>query len=200
LNYQGIEGLPAVVPFSIDLQARTAKLLEPVDTTIDQPEFSWDLNGDSEIAQIQIPATLRFKNLVATSEWAQKSKVQLSQRLSPGQHYWRVKTKAGGDSTATSNVHNLMIDGSLPPVKIISVNYLSQQVRIFWASLETASKYRLQLSADSDFYLIAKKADISGTTAGLRLVPGKRYFVRLKALSDGPLAGRWGPAREVYID
>jgi hypothetical protein len=202
LDYRGIKGLPAVVPFSIDLQARTAKLLEPVDgtTTTNQPEFSWGLSGDSEIAQIQISATPRFENLIATSEWTQQSKAQLSQRLSPGQYYWRVKTKAGGDSTATSNVHNLIIDGSLPPVKIISVNYLNQQVRIFWASVETASKYRLQLSADSDFYLITKEADIPGTTAGLRLIPGKRYFVRLKALSDGLPAGRWGPAREVYID
>jgi hypothetical protein len=142
----------------------------------------------------------RFENLVATSEWAQKSKAQLSQRLSPGQYYWRVKTEAGGDSTATSNVNNLIIDGSLPPVKIISVNYLNQQVRIFWASVETASKYRLQLSENSDFYSITQEADISGTTAGLRLVPGKRYFVRLKALSEGPLVSRWGPAKEVYID
>jgi hypothetical protein len=202
LDYRGIKGLPAVVPFSVDLQARPAKLLEPVDgtTTTNQPEFSWDLNGDSEIAQIQISAMPRFENLVATSEWAQKSKAQLSQRLSPGQYYWRVKTEAGGDSTATSNVNNLIIDGSLPPVKIISVNYLNQQVRIFWASVETASKYRLQLSENSDFYSITQEADISGTTAGLRLVPGKRYFVRLKALSEGPLVSRWGPAKEVYID
>ncbi|EAZ99971.1 protein containing LysM domain [Marinobacter sp. ELB17] len=202
LDYQGIKGLPAVVPFSVDLQARAAKLLEPVDgtTTTNQPEFSWDLNGDSEIAQIQISATPQFENLVATSEWGQQSKAQLSQRLPPGQYYWRVKTEAGGDSTATSNVHNLIIDGSLPPVKIISVNYLDQQVRIFWESVETASKYRMQLSADPDFYPIIKEADIPGTTAGLRLIPGKRYFVRLKALSDGPLASRWGPAREIYID
>jgi len=202
LDYQGIAGLPAVVPFNVDLQARAAKLLEPVDgeTTTNQPEFSWGLNGDNEIAQIQISATPQFENLVATSEWAQQSEAQLSQQLSPGQYYWRVKTEAGGDSTATSNVHSLIIDGSLPPVKIISVNYLDQQVRIFWESVETATKYRLQLSADPDFYPIIKEADIPGTTAGLRLIPGKRYFVRLKALSDGPLASRWGPAREIYTD
>lgn len=73
-------------------------------------------------------------------------------------------------------------------------------MRIFWESVETASKYRMQLSADPDFYPIIKEVDIPGTTAGLRLIPEKRYFVRLKALSDGPLASRWGPAREIYID
>jgi len=203
LDYQGIKGLPAIVPFSIDLQARAAKLLEPGDsatTTTNQPEFSWSLNGDSETAQIQISATAQFENLVAISEWAQQSEAKLSQSLSPGQYYWRVKTEAGGDSTAISNIHSLIIDGSLPPVNIISVNYLDQQVRLFWESVETASKYRLQLSADPDFYPVIKEADIPGNTAGLRLIPGKRYFVRLKALSDGPLASRWGPARELYID
>jgi hypothetical protein len=105
---------------------------------------------------------------------------------------WRVKTEAGGDSTATSNVHSLIVDGSLPPVRIISINYLDQQVRIFWDSVETASKYRLQLSADPDFYPVIKEADIPGNTASLRLIPGKRYFVRLKALSNGPLGATKG--------
>ena len=202
LDYRGVGGLPAVVPFSIDLQARTAKLLEPVDgtTTTNQPEFSWGLNGDGEIAQIQISATPQFENLVATSEWAQKSEATLSQQLSPGQYYWRVETEAGGDSTATSKVNNLIIDGSLPPVNIISISYLDQQVRVFWESVEAASEYRLQLSTDSDFYSITKEADVPGTTANLRLVSGKRYFVRLKALSNGLLASRWGPSREIYID
>jgi len=202
LDYQGVKGLPAVVPFSIELQARAAQLLEPADntTTTNHPEFSWSLNGDSETAQIQISATPQFENLAATSEWAQQSEAQLSQPLSPGQYYWRVKTEAGGDSTATSNVHSLIVDGSLPPVQIISINYLDQQVRIFWDSVETASKYRLQLSADPDFYPVIKEADIPGNTASLRLIPGKRYFVRLKALSNGPLASRWGPPRELYID
>ncbi|UQG61333.1 FecR domain-containing protein [Marinobacter sp. M3C] len=202
LDYQGIKGLPAVVPFSIDLQARAAELLEPANgtTTTNQPEFSWSLNGDSEIAQIQISARPQFEDLIATSDWAQQSEAQLSRPLSPGQYYWRVKTEAGGDSTAISNANSLVVDGSLPPVSIISVNYLDQQVRIFWESVETASKYRMQLSAEPDFYPIIKEADIPGTTAGLRLIPGKRYFVRLKALSDGALASRWGPARELYID
>ncbi|MEH6354937.1 MAG: FecR domain-containing protein [Marinobacter sp.] len=202
LDNQGIKGLPAVVPFSIGLQARAAKLLEPADgtTTTNQPEFNWSLNGDSEIAQIQISDTPLFEDLIATSDWAEQSKAQLSRPLSPGQYYWRVKTEAGGDSTATSNARSLIVDGSLPPVRIISVNYLDQQVRIFWDSVETAKKYRMQLSADPDFYPVIKEADIPGNTAGLRLIPGKRYFVRLKALSDGPLASRWGPARELYID
>lgn len=89
LDYQGIKGLPAVVPFSIDLQARAAELLEPADgtTTTNQPEFSWSLNGDSEIAQIQISARPQFEDLIATSDWAQQSEAQLSRPLSPGQYY-----------------------------------------------------------------------------------------------------------------
>ncbi|HEV8076842.1 MAG TPA: peptidoglycan-binding protein LysM, partial [Marinobacter sp.] len=182
--------------------ARSAKLLEPANdaTTTHQPEFSWGLNGDNEIAQIQISATPQFENLVATSEWALQSDAQLSQPLSPGQYYWRVKTEAGGNSTATSNIRSLIVDGSLPPVNIISVNYTGQQVRLFWGSVETASKYRLQLSADPDFFPIIKEADVPGNTAALRLIPGQRYFVRLQALSNGPLSSRWGPARELYID
>lgn len=203
LDNQGIKGLPAIVPFSVSLQAQAADLLAPANAlkiTDDKPEFSWHLNGDSELAQVEIAATPGFDSVIATSGWAKQSAGQLSRPLSPGQYYWRVKTRSGGDSNATSSAHSLIVDGSLPPARIISVNYLNQQVRIFWESVETASKYRLQLSTEPDFQPVIKEADIPGNTAGLRLIPGKRYFVRLKALSSGPLASRWGPGRELYID
>ena len=67
-------------------------------------------------------------------------------------------------------------------------------------NIDTATDYRLQLAEEPAFRNIIKEADIADTTAALRLIPGRRYFVRVKALSDGPLASRWGPGRELYLD
>lgn len=80
------------------------------------------------------------------------------------------------------------------------MNYLDSQVRVFWENIDTATDYRLQLAEEPAFRNIIKEADIADTTAALRLIPGRRYFVRVKALSDGPLASRWGPGRELYLD
>lgn len=203
LDRQGIAGMPGTLDFEVDLQARAAELTRPAPgeaVNDDMPEFQWQLRGKNEVARIEIAADQSFSNLIATSEWAPDQLALPSRPLSPGKYYWRVVTEAGGNSVATSEVRRLVINGSLPPVRIISVNYLDKQVRVFWQSVDTATGYRMQLSEEPGFRTTIKEAELGETTAALRLIPGRRYFVRLKALSDGPLESRWGPARELFVE
>lgn len=203
LDRQGIAGMPGITELEVDLQARNPDLTAPADgesVNDDMPEFQWQLNGTNEVARVEISEDESFRRLVTTSEWAPENQALPSRPLSPGHYYWRVVTEAGGSSVATSAPRKLIVNGTLPPVRIISVNYLDNQVRVFWESVDQAIDYRLQLSEEPGFRNIIKEADISDTTAALRLIPGRRYFVRVKALSEGPLASRWGPGRELYLD
>ena len=203
LDTRGTAGMPAVVPIEVDLQAQAATLVAPAAGELandDMPEFQWNLNGQNEIARVEIAEDESFRELVTSSEWAPESSALPLRPLGPGQYYWRVVTEAGGNSVATSEARKLVVNGSLPPVRIISVNYVDSQVRVFWEKVETASNYRLQLSEEPEFQNIIKEAKLADTTAALRLIPGRRYFVRLKALSDGPLTSRWGPGRELYLE
>ncbi|XKH01269.1 FecR domain-containing protein [Marinobacter nauticus] len=203
LNGQGIAGVPDTIALEVNVQARKPDLATPADgasVNDDQPQFQWQLNGTNERARVEIAETENFDKLVATSEWAATSQAEPARSLSPGQYYWRVATRAGGNSKAISDTRKVVINGTLPPVRIISVNYLNSQVRIYWEKVDTATDYQLQLSEEPEFRNIIKEADVDDTTAALRLIPGRRYFVRVKALSDGPLASRWGPGRELYLD
>jgi hypothetical protein len=203
LDARGTAGMPRVIPVEVDLQARTASLLSPADgdtVNDDMPEFRWQLNGDNEVARVEVAEDRDFRNVTATSEWAPETAALPSRPLGPGKYYWRVVTEAGGNSVATTEPRELVVNGSLPPVRIISVNYIDSQVRVFWEKVDTATDYRLQLSEEPGFNNIIKEATLSDTTAALRLIPGRRYFVRLKALSDGPLQSRWGPGRELYLE
>ncbi|OZB12971.1 MAG: peptidoglycan-binding protein LysM [Marinobacter sp. 34-60-7] len=203
LDRQGLAGMPASVSLEVDLQARKPTLLNPSEgesVDDDMPEFQWQLGGSNEVARVEISEDTDFGRLVATSEWAPDTSALPSRPLSPGRYYWRVVTEAGGNSVAQSDPRELVVNGTLPPVRIISVNYLDSQVRLFWERVDTASHYRLQLSEEPGFQNIVKEADVDETSAALRLIPGRRYFVRIKAQSDGPLASRWGPGRELFLD
>jgi len=203
LDTQGMAGMPGILPIEVDLQARTASLLTPENegsVNDDMPEFRWTLNGENEVARVEIAEDEAFRNLVATSEWAPGTSALPSRPLGPGQYYWRVVTEAGGNSVATTQPRKLIVNGALPPVRIISINYIDSQVRVFWEKVDTAANYRMQLAEEPGFNNIIKEATLPDTTAALRLIPGRRYFVRLKALSDGPLQSRWGPGRELYLE
>jgi len=203
VDNRGIAGMPGVMSFEVDLQARNAALEQPepgATVNDDMPEFRWQLRGENEVARVEIADDKDFGNTIATSEWAPDESALPSRPLTPGQYYWRVVTEAGGNSVATSETRPLIVNGTLPPVRIISVNYVDSQVRVFWQKVDTATDYHLQLSEEPGFNNIIKEATLSDTTAALRLIPGRRYFVRLKALSDGPLESRWGPGRELFLE
>ena len=141
-----------------------------------------------------------FRNVIAPRECTPETAALPSLAVVRVEVDWRVGVVAGGNAVATTEPRELVVNGSLPPVRIISVNYIDSQVRVFWEKVDTATDYRLQLSEEPGFNNIIKEATLSDTTAALRLIPGRRYFVRLKALSDGPLQSRWGPGRELYLE
>jgi len=203
IDARGLASIPATQSVTVELQARPATQISPEDGATaddDMPEFRWTLNGNSELARLEIARNSDFTSLVTTSEWAQETSALPAEPLDPGTYFWRITTKAGGSSVTTSETRKLEINGSLPPVHIISVNYVDRQVRVFWEKVNGAKGYLLQLSEEPEFSHIIKEASLPDTTAALRLIPGRRYFVRLKAISGGSLSGRWGPGRELYLD
>ena len=203
IDARGLASIPASATIEVDLQAKAATLVAPQDSATaedNMPEFRWALNGNSEQARVEIARNSTFTSMVTTSEWTPDTSALPEKPLEPGTYFWRVVTRAGGDSTSTSEIRKLEIDGSLPPVHIISVNYVDHQVRVFWEKVNGAKGYLLQLSEEPEFTHVIKEATLPDTTAALRLIPGRRYFVRLKAISDGSLSGRWGPGRELYLD
>lgn len=203
LTSDGTPGMPADVSFQVDLAARAAELLTPAaGEAIDnaRPSFSWRYQGESEKARVEIAKDSSFTDLVASSAWSRQQSARPSTALKPGDYHWRVVTEAGGNSVATSETRTVTINGTLDPVSVISANYIDRQVRIFWERNRDASGYLLQLSEDPSFEDVIKEATVDDTTAALRLIPGRRYFVRLRAVSEGPVVGRWGPGRELYVE
>lgn len=203
LNNTHITGMPGTTFIDVELLAKAAELLMPEDGAItnnDMPEFTWAYHGNNEVGRLEIAEAPDFNNVLAPSEWAPDTIAIPSIPLKPGLYHWRVVTEAGGTSVATSASRSLIINGSLPPTNIISANYIDNQVRIFWEKADMASEYLIQLAEDPKFARVVKQAMVTDTTAALRLLPGKRYFVRVKAVSDGPLSAYWGAGRELYID
>lgn len=203
LSSRGTQGMPASVTVEVDLTARAAELVEPADGTTldtDRPRFRWRHQGDSERARVEVSQSEDFNDVVASSTWSRQETAVPNGSLEAGDYYWRVVTEAGGSSAATSDTRTLTINGTLPPVRVLSANYVDRQVRLFWETIDDASGYLLQLSEDPSFEDVIKEATVDDTTAALRLIPGRRYFVRLRAVSEGPMAGRWGPGRELYVE
>lgn len=105
LDANGFAGMPATVPMEVRLQAQTATLSYPAagaSANDDMPEFRWQLNGENEVARVEVASDRDFQNVIATSEWAPETRALPSRPLEPGLYYWRVVTEAGGKSVAAT--------------------------------------------------------------------------------------------------
>ena len=189
--------------FRIGLQARPATLRTPArDATLeqDQPEFQWSLQGDSEQARVEVARSSGFEETIATSAWKTGESARLSEPLEAGEYCWRVVTRTGGDSTATSPVNCFQVTGSLETTRLISANTIDDRVNLYWQSVDNADGYRLQLAEDSDFERIVQDREVSDTEIRMRLDPGERYHVRVKGLAPEPMRSDWGEVREIAVE
>ncbi|MDX1451313.1 MAG: FecR domain-containing protein [Oleiphilaceae bacterium] len=199
---KGFEGLESKTPIKVDLQADIAELLAPSDgSTLDyaRPQFRWSLSDETTLARLEIARDPAFSELVTDYEFATTDKTLLDRELAPGTYYWRVASLVDGSQESYSPVRTLSIRGKLKLVKILSVNYLDNQVGLFWNSVKEAQGYRLQISDSSLFNNILKEETIGKTSAHLKLTPGKRYFARVKGLGSELYQAEYGPVKELYI-
>lgn len=189
--------------FEIELQARPAKLKAPArETTLEdsQPVFQWTLQGDSEKARVQLARSQDFGETIASSPWKRSESARLSEPLEPGRYCWRVVTRAGGESTATSPVNCFQLAGKLRETRIISANVIDDRVNLYWQSVDNAERYRLQLAEDGDFETIVRDQEVNDTEIRMRLDPGQRYHVRVKGLAPEPMSSDWGEVREIAVE
>ena len=192
----------STLDFVVNRQAHPAELMAPANqTTLDseQPEFQWQRQDNSEQARIEVARTAAFEDIVAASDWGRMGRARLNQTLKPGQYHWRVVTRKGDASSATSKVHQFTMAGELANARIISANRIDNRVSLYWNRVENAQGYRVQLARDDSFSDIVEEVTVENTETRVELETGQRYHVRVKGLATDPMTSNWGEPYQISI-
>lgn len=202
VDSQGFSGLDHQVSLVIGMIAKSATLLSPVNDQLldnDMPEFTWQYNSKNELSQLEIARDFEFTDNISSSEFAPDNTAIPSNELLPGEYYWRVKTLAGGDSVAYSDIRRLKIRGMLPPTQIISVSYIDNRAKIFWNSVSQADHYVLQLAEDLEFKKVLYEDTVKKSNASIKLSKNKRYFARVKGVGGELFKSEFSTGKELII-
>jgi len=202
VNEKGFAGFNQDSMLSINVATEVAKQLAPLDGSIidtAKPKFSWLFKGSNIKGKLELSDNHDFKRILTKFDFNTSTQTSLSRGLAPGNYFWRVIGLANNNQESTSPTRELTVRGLLEPVKILSVNYIENQVGLFWGNIDHAKGYTLQVSDSSNFQEILKEEIIKKTKAHLRLSPGKRYYARVKGNSDGLYTSEYGPIKELYI-
>ena len=163
-------------------------------------EFSWRVNQAGALSRFELSKDKNFERLALPSQWADNTTFRLEQHLDAGNYFWRVRTMQEGKSEGISATRSVSIQGMLDEVNILTVNYVGDQVGIFWHTVEHANGYILQVSDDKEFRRLDKEETLSKTSAFLKLPEGKRFYARVKGLGDEVYNANFGPHKEIFLE
>jgi len=202
VNTKGFEGLNNNSMLSVNVPSELAEQLTPLDGSIidtSKPTFTWQFKDSNIKGKLEVSDKNDFKRIITNFDFNNSTHASVSKDLAPGNYFWRVIALANNSQESISTTRKLSVRGLLKPVKILSVNYIENQVGLFWSNIDHTESYTLQVSDSSNFQTILKEEIIGKTKAHLRLSPGKRYYARVKGISNELYASEYGPVKELYI-
>jgi len=202
VDAEGFEGMDANSPLKVQVDTEIAELLAPLDgSTVDQlrPTFRWTFEDENVLGRLEISRDAEFNELVSDYDFAKNQTVTLSGELEPGDYFWRVSSIGDDNRESQSPARKLAVRGKMPPVRILSVNYIGNQVGLFWNTLDQASGYVLQVGESPAFNSVLKEEALGKNSAHLKLTPGKRYYARVKGIGNDRYRSEYGPTKELFI-
>ena len=163
-------------------------------------EFTWTVNSPSTLSRIELAKDNEFSRLALPTKWSENTTYRLQQQLTAGNYFWRVRTLSAGNAESVSDSRAVSIQGKLDDVAILTVNYIGDQVGMFWHSVDNAKGYVFQVSDDKEFRRLLKEETLSKTRAFLKLPEGKKFYARVKGLGDEVYSSDFGPIKEVHVE
>ena len=162
-------------------------------------EFAWSVNSPSTLSRLELSSSNDFDRLAIPTKWSESTTYRVEQQLPAGNYFWRVRTLSKGNAESVTNSRSVAIQGLLDQVSILTVNYIGDQVGIFWHSVDNAKGYVLQVSDDKEFRRLMKEETLSKTRAFLKLPEGQKFFARVKGLGDEVYGSEFGPQKEIMV-
>ncbi|KZX77760.1 hypothetical protein A3715_26605 [Oleiphilus sp. HI0009] len=163
-------------------------------------EFSWEVKHPETLSRFELSKTDDFKRLALPTKWSENTSYRLEDSIAAGNYFWRVRTLSAGKAEATSAARAVSIQGKLDVVNILTVNYIGDQVGIFWHTVDNAQGYVLQISDDKEFRRLLKEETLSKTRAFLKLPEGKHFYARVKGLGDEIFSSEFGPHKDILLE
>ena len=163
-------------------------------------EFTWSVNSPSTLSRLELSKNNDFERLALPTKWAENTFYRVEQQLPAGNYFWRVRTLSTGNTESISLPRAVSIQGKLDAVSILTVNYIGDQVGMFWHTVDNAKGYVLQVSDDKGFRRLLKEETLGKTRAFLKLPEGKTFYARVKGLGDEVYTSEFGPQKEIKVE
>ena len=188
----GLEGLNADHPFELDARPLPPQPMTPADgerSYHEAVQFTWAASPEAQGYLLQVAPDADF-NPGQRLERRLEAVLRQSERLSPGEHYWRLASlDEQGQPHGWSPARKLRVQ-PLPAAPKAEPRTDNGQAAFAWAPVAGAASYDLEIARRSDFEAPETRLHSSENRTAAALKPG-RYYWRIRALEADGQAGAW---------
>lgn len=202
VDKDGFQGMDEVTPLSIQVSGDRAQLLMPIAESVVESSdlaFQWAVSQIDTKSKLQIARDDYFEDLVIDETFENITKQEMKDKLAPGVYFWRVLSLTAEHIEAQSDPRKVSIRGLMDEVKVLSVNYVENQVGLFWNSVDESNGYVLQISDHESFSRIIREETIRKPSAFLKLTAGKSYYARIKGIPNDLYQSEFGPSEKLFL-
>ena len=203
VDAEGFEGLNDSAVIEVALDGDTPTLLFPPSGSVINSadlKFDWSMEDEATTkSKLQVSIDSSFNDLVIDQQFAARSQSDLRNKLGPGLYHWRVVGLSDQHIESASKPHQVSVRVLMKQTKILSVNYVKEQVGLFWNSVPEANGYILQVSDSPNFLSILREESIQKPSAFLKLSQGKQYYARVKGIPSDLYQSEFGPSETLFV-
>ncbi|WP_426358618.1 FecR domain-containing protein [Pseudocolwellia sp. HL-MZ19] len=204
----GIEGLPVVKKFTLNLVPSAPKLNHSPKKILGYNQLStleWAASIDgADSYQIEIAKDEQFTETVV-NKTITATQIQLSEDLAFGDYFWRVSSikdlNTGIDKGPASDVlaFNWKTILTAPNCKAEADSESdSNTVSVIWSPIKSNQTAIIQIAQDAEFTKITETYQFDANTSTVQFDANEEAFVRCKlSLNDSSLESQWGNTQHI---
>lgn len=202
LDGLGLEGRDAYHDFELNARPEPPVVLAPVhDATVRgaPPPFRWSEPEGAAGYRFQLAATADFRAPLADLDDLDGGELRLDRPLEPGVWYWRLATRAGGETGPFGDPQRFTLKPIPPGPAVEDPAVTADTVTFRWAGGLPGERYQFQLARDSAF--LDTVVDVVTAEPRLRLHRPATgvYFLRVRTLAEDGYVGPFGPPQRFVL-
>lgn len=201
IDQSWIEGFDAAIPISINARPETPFILSPIPDGVMNPEnheFKWTKQTEVSHYVVMVSDKDDFSNMNYFNAEFNGNELVLSQRLIPGQYYWRITAVSAQEGAGpTSAVMSFRVPHPGPSLE--DAKFDENNMTFAWRAPAEGQSFHFQLARDAQFSDVIHDEITTASQVVVKKPESGEYYLRTKTIESDGFQGPWGSPQTIDV-
>ncbi|MFZ1852985.1 MAG: FecR domain-containing protein [Nitrosomonas sp.] len=201
IDQSWIEGFDAVKPIALNARPELPFILSPIPDGVMNPEkheFKWAKQEEVSHYAVMVSDSADFSSLNYFNPEFKDNELILSERLSPGQYFWRIMAVSPQEGAGSmSDVMAFRVPHPGPSLE--DAKFDENSMTFAWRAPADGQRFHFQFASDSEFNQIIHDEVTTASQVVIKKPESGVYYLRTKTIESDGFQGPWGSPQTIDV-